>query len=72
MLFVGVIALSEAAQQSETEASSTESGTTAWELGATVFDGIGIASSSATVFFGVAAVILVALGVLVSTAGGGR
>lgn len=72
MLFVGVFALSEAAQQSETEATSTDAGTTAWELGATVFDGIGIAGSSGIVFMGVAAFILVSLGALVSTTGGRR
>jgi hypothetical protein len=72
MLFVGVYALSEAAQQSETQATSTSAGATAWDLSTSVFDGIGVAGGSGVVFMGVAAFILVSLGALVSTAGGRR
>lgn len=72
MLFVGVYALSESASQSESTALQTDAGGSAYNTSVAVFDGLGQAASPGLVYMGVAALILVSLGILVSTAGGGR
>lgn len=72
MMVVGIFALSEAASQSESTAMQTEAGGEAWNVSTTVFDGVGQAAGPSVVMMGVAAVILVALGVLVASSGGGR
>lgn len=71
MLFIGLIAISTAAQQSESVAmNSTNGGAEAWNATTGVVEGVGQAAGPAVVYGGVAAVILIALGLLyVSTAG---
>lgn len=72
MLFVGVTAISESAQQAEDTAMQTNASADAWNLSTEVFGGIGQAGVG-IVWFGIAAVVLVALGFLVyAGASGGR
>lgn len=73
MLFVGWIALNEAADNSYDAAvtNGTNSSEMAWNLGQTMFEGVGVGLSEAVVWFGVAAFILISAGFLVSVAGGG-
>lgn len=71
ILFVGVTAISEAAQQAK-PATSTDAANASYNLSVDVFTGIGQAGIG-IVWFGVAAVVLVALGLLVAgNPGGGR
>lgn len=73
VLFVGVFAISESAQQSEdTAMNASNSSADAWNLSVDIFGGIGQAGVG-IVWFGIAAVILVALGFLiVAGQSGGR
>jgi len=72
IVFVGITAVSEQAQQvSPTVTGGTAAGD-AYNLTEETFEGVGIALSPGLVLGGVAAVVLVALGVLVGAAGGGR
>lgn len=72
MLFVGIFAISQAATQAEGEV-STAAETESFNVALDVFSGLGFAGD-AVVWGGVAAVVLVALGVLVAagSATGGR
>jgi len=74
ILFVGWFGLSQAAQQSYDRAviNGTNASANAWNMSTGVFEGIGAAASPAMVYGGVAAFILIALGVLVAVSGGGR
>jgi len=63
ILFVGVVAISESAQQADPEVSS-QAGNESFQLATDVFGGIGQAGVG-IVWFGVAAVVLIALGMLV-------
>lgn len=74
VLLVGVYAISESAQQSkDTALNASNSSSTAWNVSNDVFNGVLQGGGEGIVWFGVAAVIIVALGFLV-TAGrsGGR
>ncbi len=73
ILFVGVFAISESAQQSKgTAMNSSNASADAWNTSVGVFEGMGQASQG-IVWFGVAAVVVVALGFLVfAGASGGR
>jgi len=72
MLFVGVVAISQSATQAESEVTTTAE-TEAYSVVEGVFSGLGFAGD-AIVWGGIAAVVLVALGVLVTASGvtGGR
>lgn len=74
LLFVGVTAISESAQQSKDTAMNTSNATSdAWNLSTDVFGGTTTAASSALVYGGIGAIILVALGILVAAGNtGGR
>lgn len=72
MTFIGAIALSEAAQQSEQTATNTSAGADAWNVSVDVFGGIGQAAAPAIVWMGVAAIVLVAVGLLVMAGNNGR
>lgn len=65
VLFVGVIAISEAAQQSEQRAmNASNSSARAYNVSVDVFGGVG-QTGEGIVWFGIAAIVLVALGILV-------
>lgn len=71
VLFVGVFAISESAQQAETNV-TTEAQNSSYQLGVDVFGGLASAGTG-IVWFGIAAVVVVALGFLVfAGASGGR
>lgn len=74
MLVVGITALSESAQQTRDAAvvNGTNSSAMAWNTTTNVVDGLGQAAAPGVVWMGVAAIVLVALGILVSASGGGR
>lgn len=72
MMFIGVSALSQSAQQAEPTAMNSSGGGDAYNLSTEVFDGIGQAAGPGVVFMGVAAIVLVALGVLVAAGRSGR
>lgn len=73
MLFIGVIAVSQAAQQSESTAmNSTNGGAAAWNATTGVVEGLGQAAGPAVVYGGVAAVILIACGLLYAATAGAR
>lgn len=74
ILFVGVTAMSNSAQQSEATAlNSSNASSDAYNLSTDVYGGIGEAASGALVYGGVGAIVLVALGFLVAAGNtGGR
>lgn len=72
IMFIGAMALSESAQQSEETAMNSSSGGEAWNLSTEVFDGIGQVAGPGVVFMGVAAIVLVSLGLLVAAGQNGR
>lgn len=73
ILFVGVTAMSEAGQQSEdTALNSSNSSADAWNMSTDVYGGLGDAGSSALVYGGIGAIVLVSLGILVNAGGSGR
>lgn len=63
VLFVGVTAISQSAQQHD---ATTNAGNESAALADGVYDGLGQAAGPALVFGGIAAVIVVALGILLS------
>lgn len=69
-LFVGVTAISESAQQAEPTIDS-EAGNASYQLGVDVFGGVSQAGIG-IVWFGVAAIVVVSLGLLVVAGNGGR
>jgi len=73
MLVVGVFALSQASQQAAPAAQNSSNDTqAALETANQVFGGFIEAAGPGVVWMGIAAVVLVSLGMLVATAGGGR
>ena len=74
VLFVGVFAISESAQQSkQTALGGSQASSNAYNTGVSVFDGVVQGGGTGIVWFGVAAVVIVALGALVfAGSGGGR
>lgn len=70
ILFVGFTAVSESAQQTE-QIALNNSGGDAWNLSTDVYGGIGEAGSSALVYGGIGAIVLVSLGVLVAAGNSG-
>jgi len=73
ILFVGVFAISESAQQSkETALNASNSSADAYNMSSEVFNGVLQGGGNGIVYFGVAAVVLVALGVLVASGGRAR
>ena len=74
VLFLGWQALGTAAEGSYAPAvtNGTNESAAAWNMTTGVFEGIGAAASPAIVWGGVAAFILLALGLLVAVQGGGR
>lgn len=70
VLFVGVTAISEQAQQVEGTLNTTAANQS-YNLSVGVFSGIGQASIG-IVWFGIAAIVLMSLGALVVAGGGGR
>lgn len=72
ILFIGTIALSEGAQQSEATAMNSSSGAEAWNVSTEVFNGIGQVAGPGVVWMGVAAIVLVSLGILVTAGRSGR
>lgn len=71
MLFVGLTAISESAQQAKPALDST-SANESYDLATGVYGGAMQGGSEAIVWFGIAAIVLVALGLLVGASGGGR
>lgn len=73
VLFVGVYAMSEAAQQAEPSTQSTAANQS-YNMSVDVFTGISQGGGQGIVYFGVAAIVLVSLGFLVyaGASGGGR
>jgi len=72
VFFLGITAISESAQQTQPALNST-SANASYNLSVGVYEGIGQAGASSIPWFGVGAVVLVALGVLVvAGASGGR
>lgn len=72
MLFVGLTAISESAQQAQPALDST-SANESYDLATGVFGGAMQGGAEAIVWFGIAAIVLVALGLLVSAGrSGGR
>lgn len=72
VLFVGVVAMSESAQQVEPEINTT-AGNQSYDVAHEVFSGTVQSGGVGVVWFGIAAVVLVALGWLVGASrGGGR
>jgi len=74
VLFVGFFGLQEAASQSKDAAvtNGTNSTSAAWNTSTEVFNGLGQAFGPGIVWFGIAAVIIVALGFLVMAGNSGR
>lgn len=73
LLFTGVIAISESAQQSQDNVTNGTAGSDAYNMSVGVFDGVSKGGGEAIVWFGVAAVVIVSLGLLVyAGSGGGR
>lgn len=73
LFFVGLIAVSESAQQSKDNVQDGTAGSDAYNMSVGVFEGVSKGGGEAIVWFGVAAVICVALGYLVVAGqGGGR
>lgn len=73
MLFVGVIAISNAAQSSEQNAmNSSQNAQDAYNATEGVFNGLGQAMGPGIVWMGVAAFVLISLGYLVYAAQSGR
>jgi hypothetical protein len=74
VLFVGWQALGIAAERSRDAAvvNGTNESAAAWNMSTGVFEGIGAAASPAIVWGGVAAFILLSLGLLIAVQGGGR
>lgn len=70
VLFVGVFAMSESAQQAEPTLNTTAANES-YSVAEQVFTGMGQAGTG-IVWFGIAAIVVVALGFLVMSAGGGR
>lgn len=73
MLFVGFIAVSTAAQSSESNAlSSGNNSADAYNATEQVFNGLGQAMGPGVVWMGIAAIILISLGYLVVASNSGR
>jgi len=74
VLFVGWQALGTAADQAYAPAvtNGTNDSAAVWNMSTGIFEGIGATASPAIVWGGVAAFILLALGLLVAVQGGGR
>lgn len=74
MLFIGIVAVSTAAQQSESRAmNSTNGGAEAWNATTGIVEGVGQAAGPAVVYGGIAAIILIVCGLLVmASRSGGR
>jgi hypothetical protein len=70
-LLVGIIGISVSAQQAK-PATDTQAANESYAAAKGVFGGIGVAAGEAVVFFGVAAIVLVSLGLLVVAGRGGR
>lgn len=64
VLFVGVIAMSQAAQDSEATAMNASDGGAAYNTSVDLFTGVGEVGGQGVVFFGVAAIVLSSLGLL--------
>lgn len=71
VLFVGIIAMSEAAQQAKPQLNSSAANAT-YNTSVGVFTGVGQAGGEGVVWFGVAAIIVGALVLLVVAGSGGR
>lgn len=73
VLVVGLFAISEAAQQSEQPAIDAGGASQdAWNTSVDVYGGLLGGGGEGIVWFGIAAIVLVALGLLVAASGGGR
>ena len=73
MLVVGVFALSQASQQAAPAAANSSNDTqAALDTANQVFGGFIEAAGPGVVWMGIAAVVLIALGMLVASMGGGR
>jgi len=72
MAFVGFIALSRAADESRAEAMNSTAGGDAYNATTGVLDGVGQALAPGLVWMGVAAVVLIALGLLYTSTRGAR
>ena len=73
ILFVGIFAIAQAAQNSQDAAYSAGNGSAAaWNMSHDVFQGVGTAAGPGVVWMGIAAMILVFLGVLVAAGRSGR
>lgn len=73
MAFIGFIAMSLAADSSESAAMNTSAGGDAWNATTAVVDGLGQAAGPGLVWMGIAAIILIACGLLyMAVPGGGR
>lgn len=73
MLVAGVVALSRAASQVEgTAMNDSTASAEAYNASSEVFGGLATAAGPGVVWMGVGAVVLVSLGILVASFGGGR
>lgn len=74
ILFVGVFAISESAQQAHDPAvvNGTDATASAYNTSEAVFEGVAQVSSDAVVWVGIAAVIVIALGLLYVASQSGR
>lgn len=73
MAVVGFLSLSRAADSSrETALNSSNQSAAAYNATTQLLDGIGQALAPGLIWMGIAAIVLVSLGVLVATVGGGR
>jgi len=73
LLFIGVTAISESAQQTEqTAVNASAESHDAYNMSTTVFNDVAQGGGEAIVWFGIAAVIIVAVGFLVAGGTGGR
>lgn len=71
MLMVGIIAISQSAQEAESSINSTAANES-YAAAEGVFGGVAMAASDAVVLFGIAAIVLVGLGLLVTAGRSGR
>jgi len=73
VLFIGIQALGQAGKSAEPAVNNSSVSTqAAYNMSTGIFEGIGAAASPAIVWGGIAAFILIALGLLVFATGGGR
>lgn len=72
MIFVGLLAISEQAQEFSPDANTSDATNSTYDLSRDLFEGVFNVGGEGMVWFGVGAIVIVAMGLLVAAGSGGR